>query len=82
MRNRFSNRETLNFQIGGSTGANQPNIVATSNMVKPATYNLLKAPSDIAALEELGKAGNVSLSDGTQSLLNIVRAMEGLGIIS
>jgi hypothetical protein len=80
MRNRFSNRETLNFQVSGPSGANQPNIVATSNMAKPATYNLLRAPSDIA-LEELGKAGNVSLSDGTQRLLYIGQAAKDLGVI-
>ncbi len=44
MRNRFGNRETLNFQVGGPSGANQPNIIATSGMAKPVTPGPISDP--------------------------------------
>ena len=86
MKNRFGNRETLNFQVGRPSGANLPNndISAQANpsyTAKPATYNSLIAPTGTFALKELGKAGNVLLSDGTQTLLNIGQATKDLGII-
>jgi hypothetical protein len=61
MKNRFSNRETLNSQVSGPSGANPPNIVATSHNARPATNG--SPAKEVRNAELPGIAGIRSIGD-------------------
>jgi hypothetical protein len=77
MRNRFSNRETLNFQVSGPSGANQPNIVTTSNMVKSVIPGPISDPvrnAELPGTAGIRSIGSVIVGIGMSPSVETIRA--------